>query len=90
MPIILLAVIFGLSNDYEVFVVSRIKDERDGGADPVEAVRDGTRIGVQGVSAASPIMFFVFVSFRLARDVTVRVIGFGTAVGVLLDALSCA
>lgn len=66
----------------------RIKNERDSGADPVEAVRR-TRISVRGVSAAALIMFFVFVSFRLARNVTVQVIGFGMAVEGLGDALSC-
>jgi RND superfamily putative drug exporter len=85
-PIVLLAIIFGLSSDYEVFVVSRIRDEHNLERGDVRAVREGTGVSVRVVSAAATIMFFVFVSFLLAKNITIQAIGFGMAIGVLLDA----
>ncbi len=86
LPIILLAIIFGLSSDYEVFVVSRIKEDFSHTGDAIGAVQRGTGMSVRVVSAAALIMFFVFVAFLTANDVTVKAIGFSLAVGVFLDA----
>jgi RND superfamily putative drug exporter len=86
LPIILLAIIFGLSSDYEVFVVSRIKEDFSHTGDAVGAVRRGTGLSARVVSAAALIMFFVFVAFLAENDVTVKAIGFSLAVGVFLDA----
>jgi len=86
LPIILLAIIFGLSSDYEVFVVSRIKEDFSHTGDAIGAVQRGTGMSVRVVSAAALIMFFVFVAFLTGNDVTVKAIGFSLAVGVFLDA----
>jgi RND superfamily putative drug exporter len=86
LPIILLAIIFGLSSDYEVFVVSRIKEDFSHTADAIGAVERGAGMSVRVVSAAALIMFAVFVSFLSENNVTVEAIGFSLAVGVALDA----
>jgi RND superfamily putative drug exporter len=86
LPIILLAIIFGLSSDYEVFVVSRIKEDYSHTGDAIGAVQRGTGASVRVVTAAALIMFAVFVAFLTENDVTVKAIGFSLAVGVLLDA----
>ena len=86
LPIIMLAIIFGLSSDYEVFVVSRIKEEFTKTGDAVGAVQRGTGFSARVVTAAALIMFFIFVAFMINNDPTIKAIGFSFAVGVLLDA----
>ncbi|MCW2529749.1 MAG: rane protein, partial [Pseudonocardiales bacterium] len=86
LPIILLAIIFGLSSDYEVFVVSRIKEHYTRTGDARQAVIIGTGQSVRVVTAAALIMAAVFGSFMLAPDPTLKSIGFSFALGVLLDA----
>jgi RND superfamily putative drug exporter len=86
LPIIMLAIIFGLSSDYEVFVVSRIKEEFTKNGDAVEAVRRGTGLSARVVTAAALIMFFIFVAFMINHDPTIKAIGFSFAAGVFLDA----
>ncbi|GAB2878046.1 MMPL family transporter [Streptomyces mayteni] len=92
LPIIMLAIIFGLSSDYEVFVVSRIK-EAHGEVGPAgtkederAAVARGTGLAARVVTAAALIMFSIFVAFMASDDPTIKAIGFAFAVGVLLDA----
>jgi len=86
LPVIMLAIIFGLSSDYEVFVVSRIKEEytRNGGAR--RAVQRGTGVSARVVTAAALIMFSIFVAFMFTSDPTIKAIGFSFAAGVFLDA----
>ena len=86
LPIIMLAIIFGLSSDYEVFVVSRIKEEYTKTGDAVGAVERGTGYSARVVTAAALIMFFIFVAFMINNDPTIKAIGFSFAIGVLLDA----
>jgi RND superfamily putative drug exporter len=86
LPIILLAIIFGLSCDYEVFVVSRIKEDFSHSGDALGAVERGAGASVRVVTAAALIMFSIFVAFLSENNVTVKAIGFGLAVGVFLDA----
>jgi RND superfamily putative drug exporter len=85
-PIILLAIIFGLSGDYEVFLVSRIKEAFSRSHDAQHAIRTGTGISVRVISSAALIMFSVFAAFLILPDVTIKAIGLGLAVAVLLDA----
>ncbi|MGB3356399.1 MAG: MMPL family transporter [Mycobacterium sp.] len=87
LPIIVLAIIFGLSSDYEVFVVSRIKEElgRSGG-DAVEAVRTGVGLSARVVTSAALIMFGVFIAFLAGGDPIIKSVGLTLAVGVFLDA----
>jgi putative drug exporter of the RND superfamily len=86
LPIIMLAIIFGLSSDYEVFVVSRIKEEFSLTDDARGAVVTGTAHAARVVTAAALIMFSIFVAFMLNSNPTIRAIGFSFAVGVFLDA----
>lgn len=86
LPIIMLAIIFGLSSDYEVFVVSRIKEEFTKNGDAVRAVQRGTGLSARVVTAAALIMFSIFVAFMFTKDPTIKAIGFSFAAGVFLDA----
>ncbi|WP_329134414.1 MMPL family transporter [Streptomyces sp. NBC_01476] len=86
LPIIMLAIIFGLSSDYEVFVVSRIKEDYTKNGDARRAVERGTGVSARVVTAAALIMFFIFVAFMFTNDPTIKAIGFSFAVGVFLDA----
>jgi putative drug exporter of the RND superfamily len=87
LPIIMLAIIFGLSSDYEVFVVSRIKEEYTRNGDARRAVQRGTGLSARVVTAAALIMFSIFVAFMFTSDPTIKAIGFSFAAGVFLDAL---
>ena len=86
LPIIMLAIIFGLSSDYEVFVVSRIKEEYTRNGDARHAVQRGTGLSARVVTAAAMIMFSIFVAFMFTNDPTIKAIGFSFAAGVFLDA----
>ncbi|WP_331771598.1 MMPL family transporter (plasmid) [Embleya sp. NBC_00888] len=86
LPILMLAIIFGLSSDYEVFVVSRIKEDYTTTGDARGAVARGTGLSARVVTAAALIMFSIFVAFMFTDDPTIKAIGFSFAVGVFLDA----
>jgi len=86
LPIIMLAIIFGLSSDYEVFVVSRIKEEYTAHGNARRAVQRGTGWSARVVTAAAMIMFSIFVAFMFTNDPTIKAIGFSFAAGVFLDA----
>ncbi|SDF68101.1 MMPL family protein, partial [Blastococcus fimeti] len=86
LPIMLMAILFGLAMDYEVFLVSRMREEYVHGAAPRDAVVTGARHASRVVVAAALIMFSVFAGFLTIEDVTVKAIAFGLAVGVLVDA----
>jgi putative drug exporter of the RND superfamily len=86
LPIIMLAIIFGLSSDYEVFVVSRIKEDFTKHGDARAAVARGTGLSARVVTAAALIMFSIFVAFMFTSDPTIKAIGFAFAIGVALDA----
>ena len=86
LPVILMAVLFGLAMDYEVFLVSRMREEYAHGAAPRDAVVVGARHAARVVVAAALIMFSVFASFVTIDDVVVKAIAFGLAVGILVDA----
>ncbi len=86
LPIILIAIMFGLSSDYEVFVVSRIKEQFTQTGDARRAVILGTGQSARVVTAAALIMAAIFASTLFADEPTVKGIGFSFAVGVLFDA----
>ncbi|MBM6399180.1 MMPL family transporter [Phycicoccus sonneratiae] len=86
MPIILIGVLFGLAMDYQMFLVSGMHESRAHGEDSRTAVRSGFVHGVKVVTAAAIIMTSVFLGFAFSHLVMVRPIGFGLAVGVLVDA----
>ena len=85
-PILLFAIVFGLSMDYEVFLLSRIKEHFDRTHDAVGAVADGLASTARVITAAAAIMVVVFSSFVLEDDRIVQIFGFGLAIAVLLDA----
>ncbi|MFJ2864790.1 MMPL family transporter [Kitasatospora sp. NPDC087314] len=85
-PILLIGVLFGLAMDYELFLVSGMKEEYVHGRAPRDAVVAGVRGGARVVTAAALIMVSVFGSFVFGHDPIVQPIGFALAVGVLVDA----
>ena len=85
-PLFMFAVLFGLSMDYEVFLVSQIKEHADAGEDAKRAVVSGLVTSGRVITAAATIMVFVFGSFVLNGDPTVKQFGIGLAVAVILDA----
>ena len=86
MPIIVMGVLFGLAMDYEVFLVSRMREDYVHHGDPVRAVHDGFGASARVVTAAATIMFAVFVAFVPEGDANIQPIAFGLAVGVVIDA----
>jgi putative drug exporter of the RND superfamily len=85
-PLFMFAVLFGLSMDYEVFLVSQIKEHVDEGQDYQSSVVSGLVTSAVVITAAASIMVFVFGSFVLNGDPTVKQFGIGLAVAVILDA----
>lgn len=86
LPIFLVGVVFGLAMDYQVFLVTRMREEFLHGMSPKEAVVAGFRHGSRVVTAAAIIMISVFASFMLSPDTTNKMMGFALAVAVFFDA----
>ena len=86
LPVLMLAVLFGLSMDYEVFLVSRIREEWAATGDNHQAVRTGQATTGRVIIAAATIMILVFSAFILSGQQTIGEIGIGLAAAVLLDA----
>lgn len=86
LPILIIGVIFGLAMDYQVFLVSRMREEFSHGASAQDAVRDGFRHSARVVTAAGLIMISVFAGFILPTDPIVKSIGVAFATGILIDA----
>ena len=86
LPILMLAVLFGLSMDYEVFLVSRIREEWAATEDNHQAVRTGQATTGRVIITAASIMILVFGAFILSGQQVVGEIGLGMAAAVLLDA----
>jgi putative drug exporter of the RND superfamily len=85
-PIFLFAMLFGLSMDYEVFLLSRIREEYDRTGDNALAVADGLASTARVITAAALIMVCVFGSFILGDATTVKLFGLGLATAILVDA----
>jgi RND superfamily putative drug exporter len=86
-PVLMFAVVFGLSMDYEVFLVSRVREEWVRARNASSAVADGISFTGRVISAAAAIMVCVFLSFMLGNERTIKEFGFGLAAAVFLDAL---
>ncbi|MBZ5735496.1 MMPL family transporter [Nocardioides sp. TRM66260-LWL] len=86
MPIFLIGVVFGLAMDYQVFLVTRIREAHVHGMSTREAVVDGFRNSARVVAAAATIMTAVFSAFMLQSDPIVKSMGFALAVAVVFDA----
>ncbi|NUU07574.1 MMPL family transporter [Leifsonia sp. C5G2] len=86
MPIILMGVLFGLAMDYEVFLVSRIREDYVHGGDARRAIQSGFVGSAKVVTAAAIIMISVFAAFVPEGDTSIKPIALGLAVGVFVDA----
>jgi RND superfamily putative drug exporter len=85
-PMMMFAVIFGLSMDYEIFLLSRIKEEFDKTHDNAEAVADGLAQTARVITAAAAIMVCVFGSFVLGGERVIKEFGLGLAAAIFIDA----
>ena len=86
LPIILIGVLFGLAMDYQLFLTSGIREAHVHGKSPSESINYGIHLSRSVVIAAATIMIFVFGGFIFSELAVIRPIGFGLAVGVLIDA----
>ncbi|QKG18853.1 MMPL family transporter [Actinomadura verrucosospora] len=86
MPIFMIGVVFGLAMDYQVFLVTRMREEHVHGASPGEAVVTGFRHGARVVTAAAVIMIAVFAGFLSSSESMIKMMGFALAAGVAFDA----
>lgn len=86
MPIILIGLVFGLAMDYQVFLVTRMREAYVHGMTAREAVVDGFRHGARVVSAAAAIMISVFAAFMLQNNSLIQSMGFALAAAVFFDA----
>jgi RND superfamily putative drug exporter len=87
LPIFLIGIVFGLAMDYQVFLVTRMREEYVHGASPREAVISGFGHGARVVTAAAIIMISVFAGFILSPESIVKSIGFALGIAVLFDAI---
>ena len=85
-PMMLFAILFGLSMDYEVFLLSRMKEEYERTGDPVNSVADGLAATARVITAAAAIMVVVFGSFVLEDNRIIRLFGLGLATAIAIDA----
>ncbi|CAL9445531.1 Membrane protein YdfJ [Streptomyces sp. enrichment culture] len=86
MPIFMVGVVFGLAMDYEVFLVTRMREAHVHGETPDQAVVTGFRHGARVVTAAAVIMIAVFAGFIGSSESMIKMIGFGLAIAVFFDA----
>jgi RND superfamily putative drug exporter len=86
LPIIMIAILFGLAMDYEVFLVSRIREQHVRGSESTRAVIRGFSLSARVVTAAAIIMTSVFASFIAGDDLIIKSFGVALAFGVLVDA----
>jgi RND superfamily putative drug exporter len=86
LPVVMFAILFGLSMDYEVFILSRVRERITSGDDPVSATLLGLGASARVITAAALIMIAVFGSFVAQVDPTIKMFGIGMATAVLLDA----
>ncbi|MCU1451578.1 MAG: family transporter, partial [Acidimicrobiales bacterium] len=85
-PMMMFAILFGLSMDYEVFLLSRIREEYLKSGDSGLAVADGLAMTARVITAAAAIMICVFLAFVLGPELTIKQIGIGLASAILIDA----
>ena len=86
LPVMMFAILFGLSMDYEVFLISRIREEYLKDGDTSRAVADGLAKTARVITAAAAIMVVVFLAFLAAPDVFLKLFGIGLAAAIFLDA----
>jgi putative drug exporter of the RND superfamily len=84
--VIMFAILFGLSMDYEVFLLSRVREAVDAGRRSADAVTEGLARTARVITAAAAIMIVVFGALALSPEVFLKLIGVGLATAVLVDA----
>ena len=84
-PILLFCIVFGLSMDYEVFLLSRIKEEYDAGADNTTAVATGMERSGRVITSAALVMVLVSAGFATGDILIVKALGLGTALAIFID-----
>jgi putative drug exporter of the RND superfamily len=85
-PIVAFAIVFGLSMDYEVFLVARVLEARRSGLSETEAIPEGVARTAGLITSAAAIMIVVFTAFTFGNFLVVKMLGFTLAVAVLIDA----
>lgn len=85
-PILMFCIVYGLSMDYEVFMLSRIKEEYDRGASTIQAVATGLQISGPLISSAAIILALSFLTYLSSGVVFLKMLGLGTALAILVDA----
>ncbi len=85
-PILIIAVLFGLATDYEVFLLSRVREERDRGADNVTAVATGLQRTGRIITSAAALLIVVVVGFAAGDTAFLKLIGIGMVTAILVDA----
>ncbi len=86
LPLFLFALLFGLSMDYHVFILSRIREGYDEGLPTTEAIAQGIRATAGVVTSAAAVMVAVFAIFATLSQVSIKQVGVGLGVAVLVDA----
>lgn len=86
MVILIAVVAFGLSMDYELFLLSRIKEEHDSGKSNIDAVATGLQRSARIITAAAALLAVVFATFLTSGVTSIKTLGFGVAVAILIDA----
>ena len=85
-PVMMFAVLFGLSMDYEVFLLSRVREEYRRTGETSDAVADGLAKTARVITAAAAIMVVVFLAFVFSTEVFLKLMGVGMATAILVDA----
>ena len=84
-PILIVAVLFGLATDYEVFLLSRVREEKDAGADNVTAVATGLQRTGQIITSAALLLIIVVIGFAAGEIAFLKLIGIGMVVAIAVD-----
>ncbi len=85
-PILLLAIVFGLSSDYELFLLSRIREQWDGIGDNIDAVATGLQRSGRIITSAASVLVVVAAAFSTSQILTLKMIGVGMMVAIIMDA----
>ena len=86
LPVVVFCIVFGLSMDYEVFLMTRVREARNAGASDRDAIVEGLSTTAQVITNAAAIMLVVFAAFTLGDVLLTKLLGFALAVAVLIDA----
>jgi RND superfamily putative drug exporter len=85
-PVMMFAILFGLSMDYEVFLLSRVREEYLGHGSTSRAVSEGLAKTARVITAAAAIMVVVFLAFVVSGEIFLKLLGIGMATAILVDA----